>query len=163
MTEPKIEIGVKYLRYLGHIVSHSEVFSDPKKVEAIMEEQIKANQKELAALHKRIDEQAAALDEQKAANARANVRFDSLYTGLAALSADIPTSGPLPSSRNCASAVPPDTAIEVAGDSDANRVLSLSVCNGRIEMNSGSCTVDPCDLERYVRVLKVRLEALKDV
>ena len=37
MTEPKIEIGVKYLRYLGHIVSHSEVFSDPKKVEAIME------------------------------------------------------------------------------------------------------------------------------
>ena len=37
MTEPKIEIGVKYLRYLGHIVSHSEVFSDPKKVEAIMD------------------------------------------------------------------------------------------------------------------------------
>ena len=37
MTAPKIEIGVKYLRYLGHIVSHSEVFSDPKKVEAIMD------------------------------------------------------------------------------------------------------------------------------
>ena len=25
MTAPKIEIGVQYLRYLGHIVSHSEV------------------------------------------------------------------------------------------------------------------------------------------
>ena len=30
MTEPKIEVGVKYLRYLGHIISHTEVFSDPK-------------------------------------------------------------------------------------------------------------------------------------
>ena len=37
MTEPKIELGVKYLRYLGHIISHTEVFSDPKKVEAIRE------------------------------------------------------------------------------------------------------------------------------
>jgi hypothetical protein len=37
MTEPKIELGVKYLRYLGHIISHTEVFSDPKKVEAIHE------------------------------------------------------------------------------------------------------------------------------
>jgi hypothetical protein len=35
LTKPKIEIGVKYLRYLGHIISHTEVFSDPKKVEAI--------------------------------------------------------------------------------------------------------------------------------
>ena len=37
MTRPKIELGVKYLRYLGHIISHTEVFSDPKKVEAIRE------------------------------------------------------------------------------------------------------------------------------
>jgi hypothetical protein len=37
LTKPKIEIGVKYLRYLGHIISHTEVFSDPKKVEAISE------------------------------------------------------------------------------------------------------------------------------
>ena len=35
MTESKILIGVKYMRYLGHIISHSEIFSDPKKVEAI--------------------------------------------------------------------------------------------------------------------------------
>ena len=27
----------EYLRYLGHIISHTEVFSDPKKVEAIRE------------------------------------------------------------------------------------------------------------------------------
>ena len=37
LTKPKIEIGVKYLRYLGHIISHTEVFSDPRKVEAISE------------------------------------------------------------------------------------------------------------------------------
>eukprot|EP01044_Picomonas_judraskeda_P035999 COSAG03_NODE_15688_length_423_cov_0.870370_1_plen_84_part_10 len=46
MTESKIEIGVKYLRYLGHIISHSEVFSDPKKVEAIMDMRTPRTKKE---------------------------------------------------------------------------------------------------------------------
>ena len=46
MTESKIEIGVKYLRYLGHIISLSEVFSDPKKVEAIMDMRTPRTKKE---------------------------------------------------------------------------------------------------------------------
>ena len=31
MTEPKIEIGGGHLRYLGHIISHTEVFPTPRR------------------------------------------------------------------------------------------------------------------------------------
>ena len=151
------------------------------EVEQVIEEQIKQNEAQVKTLMSTIKQQdatigglqdtvskqamqlaayAQAQDEQKALT---DTRFAELYNSLASLSKPLPESADADPDRKCAPGnVQPDTAIEVSGAAD-NRVLSLSVCDGKVELNSAQCTVDPCAMERYIKVLQTRLAALTDV
>jgi len=151
------------------------------KVELVIEEQIKQNEAEVNTLKSTIQQQDETIGElqdtlaeqatQFAAYKQANneqkalvdSKFAELYKALSALSEPLPESMDADPNRKCAPGnAQPDTAIEVSGTAD-DRVLSMTVCDGKVELNSAECTADPCAMQRYIQILKTRLAALTDV
>ena len=114
----------------------------------------------VAAQAEQIAANKAAQDEQKDLT---DAKFAELYKALSALGQPLTkTEDPDPNRKCAPGSASPDTAIEVSG-AGADRVLSLSVCDGKVELNSEQCTVDPCDLQQYIQVLQSRLATLTDI
>lgn len=151
------------------------------EVEQVMEEQIKNNEAQVNTLKATIEQQdttieklqgqlaeqadqfAAYMQKQDEQTALTEAKFAQLYKALSALSQPLPNVDADPDRKCAPGSSQPDTAIEVSGAAGSDRVLSLSVCDGKVELNSDRCTVDPCELQQYIQVLQSRLAALKDI
>jgi hypothetical protein len=93
-----------------------------------------------------------------------STKFAELYQLLAGLGGPLPeTINPDPNRKCAAAGERSEAAVEVSGNPSDDRVLSVSVCDGKLELNSDQCSVNPCELAQYITVLQSRLAALADI